>query len=232
MDELKAAKLIKGKRLKLKEWIGRDPTYLLDYLDCKELISRNIYKRACDMTVRVDCANFLINEFIDRDECLKLWRALENLQDAYPQLTEWISACASTTRHVCEKAPGHDVNVQHSTAPGGEAAAKEEAFRRLNACSDEQLFDGIRKNMTVLVEAIQGDVQPVLMKLFEKEILTLAEMNAVSTTQTNKGGFEAASQLITMLFHKGDSVAREFWMVLWNLKTKYPQMHKIFEKGL
>ncbi|XP_078470959.1 uncharacterized protein LOC144733093 isoform X2 [Lampetra planeri] len=232
MDESNAAKLIKGKMPELKKWIGRDPTYLLDYLDSRDLISRDIYKRARDITVKEERANFLIDEFIDRDEFLKLWRALESLQDHYPQLKEWISACASTTHHACEKAPGLDANIQYSTAPAGEVAANEKAFRRLTACSDEQLLDGIMKNMTALVEAIQGDVQPLLTKLFEMEIFTLAEMNAVSTTQKNNGGFEAASQLITKLLHKGDRVAREFWMALWNLKTNYLRMHKIFENGL
>ncbi|XP_061433946.1 uncharacterized protein LOC133359534 isoform X3 [Lethenteron reissneri] len=131
-----------------------------------------------------------------------------------------------------EKAPGRDANVHYSTTPAGEVAANEEAFRRLTACSDEQLLDGIKKNMMALVEAIEGDVRPVLTKLFEKEIFTIAEMNAVSTTQTNKSGSEAASQLITMLLHKGDRVAREFWMALWNLKTNYPRMPKIFENVL
>ncbi|CAN0207575.1 unnamed protein product [Lampetra planeri] len=232
MDELKAAELIKRKRPELKKWIGRDPTYLLDYLESRALISREKYNEAKDINVKVERANFLINEFIDRDECLKLWRALESLQEDYPQLKEWISACVSTTHHACEKAPGHDANVQYSTTPGGEVATKEKAFRRLTACSDEQLFDGIKKNMTALVEAIGGDVRPVLTKLFEKEIFTLAEMNAVSTAQKNNGGSEAASQLITMLLHKGDRVAREFWMALSNLKTNYPRMHKIFENGI
>ncbi|XP_061433944.1 uncharacterized protein LOC133359534 isoform X1 [Lethenteron reissneri] len=232
MDESKAAKLIKGKRPELKTWIGRDPTYLLDYLDSRDLISRDIYKRARDITVKEERANFLIDEFIDRDEFLKLWRALESLQDHYPQLKEWISACVLTTHHAFEKAPGRDANVHYSTTPAGEVAANEEAFRRLTACSDEQLLDGIKKNMMALVEAIEGDVRPVLTKLFEKEIFTIAEMNAVSTTQTNKSGSEAASQLITMLLHKGDRVAREFWMALWNLKTNYPRMPKIFENVL
>ncbi|XP_061433950.1 uncharacterized protein LOC133359535 isoform X2 [Lethenteron reissneri] len=232
MDESMAAKLIRGKRPELKTWIGRDPTYLLDYLESRGLISREKYNEAKDINGKVERANFLINELIDRDECLKLWRALESLQDPYPQLKEWISACVSTTHHACEKAPGRDANVQYSTAPAGEVATKEKAFRRLTACSDEQLLDGIQKNMTSLVEAIQGDVQPLLTKLFEKGIFTIAEMNAVSTAQKNNGGSEAASQLITMLLHKGDRVAREFWMALSNLKTNYPRMHKIFENGI
>ncbi|XP_061433951.1 uncharacterized protein LOC133359535 isoform X3 [Lethenteron reissneri] len=218
MDKSKAAKLIKGKRPELKQWIGRDPTYLLDYLDSRDLISRDIYRGARDITMKVERANFLIDEFIDRNECLKLWRALESLQDHYPQLEEWISACASTMPHACvtstsgrrqddsgsaghlldgkpsasesdadqresqtttqpggsdgdqcggagpgghrlndpqvgEKAPGPDTNVQYSTAPAGE----EETVRRLTACSDEQLLDGITTNMTPLVEAIEGD---------------------------------------------------------------------------
>ncbi|XP_061433870.1 uncharacterized protein LOC133359469 [Lethenteron reissneri] len=107
MDESTAVKLIKGKRPELKLWIGRDPTYLLDYLDSKELISRREYNKAKDMMVKEECANFLIDEFINRDECLKLWRALESLQDHYPQLTEWISACVSTTHHACDGKPGH-----------------------------------------------------------------------------------------------------------------------------
>nr|XP_032834760.1 uncharacterized protein LOC116956968 [Petromyzon marinus] len=115
MDELKAAKLIKGKRPELKKWIGRNPTYLLDYLESKELISRDIYNKACDITVKEERANFLINEFIDRDECLKLWRALESLQDKYPQLKKWILACASTTHHDCDGKPGHS-NQPDSTA--------------------------------------------------------------------------------------------------------------------
>ncbi|XP_078740601.1 uncharacterized protein LOC144953826 [Lampetra fluviatilis] len=115
MDELEAAKLIRGKRPELKQWIGRDPTYLLDYLDRKELISRDIYKRVRDMTVKVERANFLIDEFIDRDECLKLWRALESLQNKYPQLKEWISTCASTMPHTCDGKPGHS-NQPDSTA--------------------------------------------------------------------------------------------------------------------
>ncbi|XP_061434043.1 uncharacterized protein LOC133359597 [Lethenteron reissneri] len=223
MDESMAAKLIRGKRPELKTWIGRDPTYLLDYLESRGLISREKYNEAKDINGKVERANFLINELIDRDECLKLWRALESLQDPYPQLKEWISACVSTTHHACEK---------YSTTPAGEVATKEKAFSRLTACSDEQLFDGIQKNIRALVEAIQGDVQPLLINLFEKEIFTLAEMNAVSTAQKNNGGSEAASQLITMLLHKGDSVAREFWMALSNLKTNYPRMHKIFENGI
>ncbi|XP_061434013.1 uncharacterized protein LOC133359582 isoform X2 [Lethenteron reissneri] len=103
MDESKAAKLIKRKRPQLKKWVGRDPTYLLDYLDSRGWISREKYHEAKDITGKVERADFLINEFIDREECLKLWRALESLQDKYPQLTEWISACASTMPHTCEK---------------------------------------------------------------------------------------------------------------------------------
>ncbi|XP_078740600.1 uncharacterized protein LOC144953825 [Lampetra fluviatilis] len=115
MDESMAAKLIKEKMPELKKWIGRDPTYLLDYLDSRDLISRDIYKRARDITVKEERANFLIDEFIDREECLTLWRALESLQDHYPQLTEWISACVSTTHHACDGKPGHS-NQPDSTA--------------------------------------------------------------------------------------------------------------------
>ncbi|XP_061434022.1 uncharacterized protein LOC133359586 isoform X2 [Lethenteron reissneri] len=64
---------------------------------------------------------------------------------------------ASGLLELQQKAPGPDANVQCSTAPGGEVAANEEAFRRLTACSDEQLLDGITTNMTPLVEAIEGD---------------------------------------------------------------------------
>ncbi|XP_061433955.1 uncharacterized protein LOC133359537 isoform X2 [Lethenteron reissneri] len=101
MDESMAAKLIRGKRPELKKWIGRDPTYLLDYLDSKELISRDKYHGARNIMVKVERANFLIDEFIDRDDCLTLWRALESIQDHYPQVEEWISACASTMPHTC-----------------------------------------------------------------------------------------------------------------------------------
>ncbi|XP_061434045.1 FYN-binding protein 1-like [Lethenteron reissneri] len=107
MDESEAAKLIKVQRPELKKWIGRDPTYLLDYLESRGLILRDKYHEAKDINVKVERADFLINEFIGRDECLKLWRALEGLQDHYPQLKEWISACASTTHHACDGKPGH-----------------------------------------------------------------------------------------------------------------------------
>ncbi|CAN0207446.1 unnamed protein product [Lampetra planeri] len=91
MDESEAAKLIKVQRPELKKWIGRDPTYLLDYLESRGLIHRDKYHEAKDINVKVERADFLINEFIDRKECLILWRTLESLQDKYPQLTEWIS---------------------------------------------------------------------------------------------------------------------------------------------
>ncbi|XP_061433957.1 uncharacterized protein LOC133359537 isoform X4 [Lethenteron reissneri] len=107
MDESMAAKLIRGKRPELRKWIGRNPTYLLDYLDSRDLISRDKYNEAKDIMVKVERAKFLIDEFIDRNDCLTLWRALESLQYNYPQVEEWISTCASTKPHTCDGKPGH-----------------------------------------------------------------------------------------------------------------------------
>ncbi|CAN0124400.1 unnamed protein product, partial [Lampetra fluviatilis] len=89
MDEARAFELIRGKRPLLKQWISRDPTYLLDHLDSNDLIPRDKYLEARDISVKAQRANFLIDDFIDRGECLVLINALDALKEKYPQLKGW-----------------------------------------------------------------------------------------------------------------------------------------------
>ncbi|XP_061434024.1 uncharacterized protein LOC133359587 isoform X2 [Lethenteron reissneri] len=247
MDESMAAKLIKGKRPELKTWIGRDPTYLLDYLDSRDLISRDKYHGARDMTVKVERANFLIDEFIDRDECLKLWRALESLQDHYPQLKEWISDCASTTHHACDASGSagrpldrkpsasesdadqreSQTSMQPDGPDGGKRGAATPGGHRLNNPQDGEVRDMdeamaaklIKGKRPQLKKWIGRDPTYLLDYLDSKDLISRDKYHGACDITVK---VERANFLIDEFIDRDECL--KLWRALESLQDNYPQL--------
>ncbi|XP_078740577.1 uncharacterized protein LOC144953812 [Lampetra fluviatilis] len=235
MDEAGAFELIRSKRPLLKQWIGRDPTYLMDHLDSNDLIPRDKYLEACDISGKAQRANFLIEDFIDRGECLVLINALVALKDRYPQLKKWFSEIESST---AQGQPGPTtVPVQLPAAlpaasPAAAPAAAALSFEaKLQACGDdnEELLRRIVTLMPKLVEALQGDVLPIVTELRSKGVITAAEKDKVKA-KSNSGGATAASELLDIVEQKGRREARKFWLALWATRDTYTRLLDIFDE--
>nr|XP_032834745.1 uncharacterized protein LOC116956964 [Petromyzon marinus]XP_032834746.1 uncharacterized protein LOC116956964 [Petromyzon marinus] len=226
MDETRASKLIKGKRPLLKQWIGRDPTYLLDHLDSNELIPRDKYLEALDIAGKAQRANFLIDDFIGRDECLVLIKALVALQDKYPQLKGWFSEIQyPTAGAVSVQLPEALPAVSPPPAP---VASSFEA--KLQACGDDkELQRRIVPLTPQLVQALQGDLLPILNELRSKEVITAAEKDKVKA-RSNSGGAAAATELLDIVEQKGRREARKFWLALWATRDTYTRLLDIFDE--
>ncbi|XP_061434797.1 uncharacterized protein LOC133360194 isoform X4 [Lethenteron reissneri] len=88
-----AKALIRRHKTTLMRWISRDPTHLLDELDSRGHIQRELYKAANDIADRMKQARSLLDHFIDCSEegCEKLLRTLRVVCDHYPsELRTWL----------------------------------------------------------------------------------------------------------------------------------------------
>ncbi|CAN0207639.1 unnamed protein product [Lampetra planeri] len=99
----------------------------------------------------------------------------------------------------------------------------------LDAYNDEDLFKTTNRLRRELVEALQGNLIPILNELSSKEIITPAERGEVSA-KTVLGGEAAASHLLDIIIdRKGNRKAKPFWKALWDTRDTYARVMDIFE---
>nr|XP_032832234.1 uncharacterized protein LOC116955323 [Petromyzon marinus] len=94
-----AKTLIRRHKTTLMRWISRDPTHLLDELDGRGHIQRELYKTANDIADRMKQARSLLDHFIDCSEegCEKLLRTLRVVCHQYPsELRTWLDENANS----------------------------------------------------------------------------------------------------------------------------------------
>ncbi|CAN0338417.1 unnamed protein product [Lampetra planeri] len=85
--------VIHGSKRKLIEWISEEPSDLLDELDCKELIHRDVYKQVKEISDFKKQSRFLLDHFIDSQEenCKNFLQSLRDVKNNYhPELQDWI----------------------------------------------------------------------------------------------------------------------------------------------
>ncbi|CAM9506742.1 unnamed protein product [Lampetra planeri] len=85
--------LIRRQKPKLKVWLSRNPSFLLDALDSKEIISRDFYHSANDIQNRGERAGYIVDFVIDTGLAHKLLEVLNDVKDEYPQLLTWPPLC-------------------------------------------------------------------------------------------------------------------------------------------
>ncbi|XP_075910493.1 interferon-induced very large GTPase 1-like isoform X2 [Petromyzon marinus] len=85
--------VIRASKRKLIEWISEDPSELLDELDSKELINRDVYKQVKEISDSKKQSRFLLDHFIDSQEenCKNFLQSLRDVKNNYhPELQDWI----------------------------------------------------------------------------------------------------------------------------------------------
>ncbi|CAN0201581.1 unnamed protein product [Lampetra planeri] len=89
--EHEAVTLIRGNRDNLVDWIGVDPSPLLNHLKDSRMIPHDVH-RAAKATLGDECAELILNHFMNQGEmgCIQLWDALCSVRLQYEQLQQWI----------------------------------------------------------------------------------------------------------------------------------------------
>ncbi|CAN0116291.1 unnamed protein product [Lampetra fluviatilis] len=89
--EHEAVKLIRGNRDNLVDWIGVDPSPLLNHLKDSRMIPHDVH-RAAKAMLGDECAELILNHFMNQGEmgCIQLWDALCSVRFQYEQLQQWI----------------------------------------------------------------------------------------------------------------------------------------------
>ncbi|XP_078477159.1 uncharacterized protein LOC144738115 isoform X2 [Lampetra planeri] len=107
------------------------------------------------------------------------------------------------------------------TAPQAPEAAKSRSVRPQ---SPEQLFDKIRSEIPALVGALQGNLTPLLIEFAAKKTLTQSEIAQIRAVSFCNGGFEAASQLVTLILEKHAGISVPVWEALWQTRNTYRKL--------
>ncbi|XP_061435514.1 interferon-induced very large GTPase 1-like isoform X3 [Lethenteron reissneri] len=107
--------VIRGSKRKLIEWISEEPSDLLDELDSKELIHRDVYKQVKEISDSKKQSRFLLDHFIDSQEenCKNFLQSLRDVKNNYhPELQDWIE-----NLELQEPTYGHPVTPHQSHNP-------------------------------------------------------------------------------------------------------------------
>ncbi|CAN0283763.1 unnamed protein product [Lampetra fluviatilis] len=102
-------------KIKLIAWIREDPSDLLDELDCKHIINREVYKQAKEINDSKKQSRFLVDHFIDsqKEDCKKFLQSLRDVKNSYHlELQDWIENIG-----LQEPTYGHSLTVQQSRYP-------------------------------------------------------------------------------------------------------------------
>ncbi|XP_078736050.1 interferon-induced very large GTPase 1-like [Lampetra fluviatilis] len=85
--------IIRTNKRKLIDWISEEPSDLLDELESKDLINRNVYKQIKEISDSKKQSRFLIDHFLDSEEndCNHFLQSLRDVKNNYhAELQKWI----------------------------------------------------------------------------------------------------------------------------------------------
>ncbi|CAM9252959.1 unnamed protein product, partial [Lampetra planeri] len=87
-----ALHVIRGKKPELKRWLGRNPAYVLDELNTKTFVSKEVLYEAKKNPQQLEGVCLLLDYFIDGGErkCQKLLETLQDLKEKYPEIKHWL----------------------------------------------------------------------------------------------------------------------------------------------
>nr|XP_032834144.1 uncharacterized protein LOC116956556 isoform X2 [Petromyzon marinus] len=132
--------VIRASKKKLIEWISDVPSDLLDELNSKELINRDVYKQVKEISYSKKQSRILLDHFIDsqEDNCKNFLQSLRDVKNNYhPELQDWIENLG-----LQEPTYEHSLSLQHSQvlqkSKGGWNKSKQDTYKKSSntKCTD------------------------------------------------------------------------------------------------
>ncbi|XP_032834776.2 uncharacterized protein LOC116956976 [Petromyzon marinus] len=226
----------RGELLRL---VCADPGALMD--EVESMGYSDVYEKARTATTDELQAERLISEMLalGQPAAVDLLEALRELRDKYEGLVGLLDSLPradsdSTARG--QPGPGSaaaaTVSVQLPAAlPAASRPPAATSFEaKLQACGDDkELLRRIVPLTPQLVQALQGNLLPILNELSAREVITVAERDKVKA-RSNNGGAAAATELLDIVEQKGRREARKFWLALWATRDTYTRLLDIFDE--
>ncbi|XP_078476960.1 uncharacterized protein LOC144737936 isoform X2 [Lampetra planeri] len=200
---------IEEKKLDLKLWIATDPRYLLLELMSQGRTPPNrIFAQAKGMHAGEKSAEALLNYFICRgnDDCLQLLFALKAVQDEYPEVAPWLGSLVFFQR-LCKK-----------------------TTLFLKNYTNYSLLEKIKSHKWELIDALHSNVIPLLSQLQSRKIFTDISVQEVKEREQWKCSKNATEYMLELVLAKKQQKVKQFWVVLWELRTTCPHLEGIFEQ--
>ncbi|XP_078470842.1 uncharacterized protein LOC144733010 [Lampetra planeri] len=191
-----AVQSVRNKENDLTAWIRKNPKHFLEKLTRQGRITTQLYTEA----KRTWNVKLLLGDFIMRgnDGCLKLMFALQDVEDHYPEVKQWLSSL--------------DFLKERSNI----------FLMRLNQYTDRALQNQVYHNKAELIGALGNDAEQLITTLDDRDIF-----KGILQTARETGTVVTSVRVLELVLSDDPSKARPFWELLWDLRDVYPRLEKI-----
>nr|XP_032832391.1 uncharacterized protein LOC116955424 isoform X2 [Petromyzon marinus] len=231
-----ATQLITENRVDLQDILTTRVNNVLDHSHQQQVLNHSDCLTIRSTPCPVTQVRHLIDLIIGLGEvtCTKfLLKVLVPLRSDLPRLNEWMSVKAAelarldaTVNRVGALDP---IGVSPGKQPAHGSSAGNGPRPLTHSISTEELFQKIRREMPTLVEALQGNLMPLLNEFLASNILTIAEIGEMTAKSSSQGGYVAASHLILRLLQKDHRISVPVWEALWKTRSTYQRLHNLLQ---
>ncbi|XP_078476962.1 uncharacterized protein LOC144737936 isoform X4 [Lampetra planeri] len=249
-------KLIKENKEIFKEWIGADICHFLKCFEDSHSIPHEVFQEAKNKHGE-ECVKVLLDHFFNQEETAlwELWKVLYHVKMNYEPLRSWFQKHGESVRSIEEKKldlklwiatdPRYlllELMSQGRTPPNrifAQAKGMHAVFFQrlckkttlfLKNYTNYSLLEKIKSHKWELIDALHSNVIPLLSQLQSRKIFTDISVQEVKEREQWKCSKNATEYMLELVLAKKQQKVKQFWVVLWELRTTCPHLEGIFEQ--